>query len=195
MSYPLRTPWLPLTDLQWNTLAPHLTRSILSGRPCGDPRGRMDAIFRLIATDAPWRELPTQFGKADTVSRHFRRLTHAGLWERLLRALAEAPPGHPLRSIEGLICRACRRAYRLRGLRLIVLARRLGLRRALPGPPWLLPDPDLSEMARQLAVAPKNPMRRGAIGFLRRWQGAIRRVLRVAEGRRHIPRSLRLAMP
>ena len=66
---------------------------------------------------------------------YFRRLTHNGLWTRLLTLLAETHPNHPLRAIEHRICRAARRAYRILGLRLILLARRLGLRSALPGPP------------------------------------------------------------
>ncbi|MFC7554057.1 hypothetical protein ACFQU7_20405 [Pseudoroseomonas wenyumeiae] len=43
---------------------------------------------------------PARYGKADTVSRYFRRLTHAGLWQKLLHALAEAAPNHPLRQLE-----------------------------------------------------------------------------------------------
>jgi len=54
-----------------------------------DLRQRMDAILFLLSTDAPWRELPERYGAAGTISRHFRRLTHAGLWENLLIALKE----------------------------------------------------------------------------------------------------------
>jgi RND family efflux transporter MFP subunit len=39
----------------------------------------------------PWRDLPEEYGKADTISRHFRRLTHAALWERLLLASPSRP--------------------------------------------------------------------------------------------------------
>ena len=40
---------------------------------------------------------------------------------------------------------AFRRALRILGVAGIRLVRRLGLHTALPGPPWLCPDPDLSE--------------------------------------------------
>ncbi|MDB5378366.1 MAG: family transposase, partial [Rubritepida sp.] len=143
MTSPLRIPHNPLTDAEWQALLPHVLRAF-RGRPC-DHRAHFDAIFRVAATDGPWRELPEQYGKPDTISRYFRRLTHEGLWERLLLALAAAPKGHALRGLLGPICRAARRAIRLRGLRIILLARRLDLTRALPAPPWMCPDPDLSE--------------------------------------------------
>ncbi|MDB5377329.1 MAG: family transposase, partial [Rubritepida sp.] len=138
MASPLRIPHAPLSDTEWQALLPHLPDET-RGRPC-DHRARFDAIFRVAATDGPWRDLPEPYGKPGTISRHFRRLTHDGLWERLLKALAAAPAGHPLRRLEGLICRATRRAIRLRGLRIILLARRLDLPRALPAPPWMCPD-------------------------------------------------------
>ena len=156
--------------------------------PRCDRRASFDAIFRVAATDGPWRDLPEHYGKHDTVSRYFRRLTHAGFWEHLLLALAASPAGHPLRRIEGLICRAARRAIRLRGLRIIVLARRLGLYRALPAPPCLMPDPDLSEFVRRqplpFVIPRSRRLREGAIEYIR----ALKKLVAAAGGRRRIPR-------
>ena len=83
----------------------------------------MNAIFHLACTTDPWRALPPEHGKPDTIARYYRRLTHAGLWERLLEALKENSPRHPLHEIAPLIFRACRRAIRMRGLKLIALIR------------------------------------------------------------------------
>jgi transposase len=189
MASPLRIPHAPLSDAEWSALLPHLPDET-RGRPC-DHRARFDAIFRLAATDGPWRDLPEQYGKPGTISRHFRRLTHAGLWERLLTALSAAPKHHPLRRLEGLICRATRRAIRLRGLRLIVLARRLDLKRALPAPPWMCPDPDLSEKLFALPFPTLLPLTRRrkerGLVFLR----ALQKCLTVVAGRRYIPRALK----
>ncbi len=142
----------PLTPTQFHALLPYLLPRSPAGRQIGDLRARMDAIFALSCTTAPWRTLPPEHGKADTVARYFRRLTHAGLWEKLLLAIKDNDPGHPLNQIAPLIFRACRRAIRLRGLRLVVLIRRLGFLAALNGPPHKLPDPDLSEKLRAIPL-------------------------------------------
>jgi transposase len=185
----LLIPHAPLTDEEWHALLPHLPDSG-RGRPC-DLRAHFDAFFRVAATEGAWRELPEEYGKPGTVSRHFRRLAHAGLWERLLLALAAAPAGHVLRRLEGYICRAARRAIRLRGLRLIVLARRLKLLRALPGPPWMVADPDLSEIIPKLPIVQRvmawRRDKRAALGFLR----GLRHLHTLAGGRRYIPRPIR----
>src|SRR3712207_5323725 len=136
--------WQPLTDAEWDALLPFVLVQDRPGRPLRDARARMDAILRVAASGSAWHTVPPRFGKPDTVSRHFRRLAHAGLWERLLRALARPDPPLALLAIEHWVVRACRRATRLRGLRIIVLARRLGLLSALRAPPWLLPDPSSS---------------------------------------------------
>ncbi|MCO6417830.1 transposase, partial [Siccirubricoccus sp. KC 17139] len=162
------------------------------GRPIPELRQRMDAIFHLACSAEPWRALPPAFGKPDTVSRCFRRLTHAGLWQRLLRALVDLSETHTLRAIEAWITRACRRAARILGLGFIVLIRRLGLLSALNGPPWLLPDPEWAESLARSIPVPAAP---SPAGFRRLCQGLrlLRRLHRIAVGRRRIPRCLRLA--
>ncbi|TPG46355.1 transposase [Roseomonas nepalensis] len=187
-------PWSPLTDSQWLALLPYLLPRSPAGRKINDLRARMDAIFHTTAHHAPWREAPRDHATPDTIARHYRRLTRAGLWERLLIALAETDPRHPLRSIEHLIVRAARRAHRLLGPAFLLLVRRIGLRSALPAPPWLLPDPDLSEtLARSLPAAP--PATRAGLAALKTRLRSLRYLLRAAEGRARIPRSVRLAWP
>ena len=177
---PRRTPprpGSPLSDLEFHALLPRSPR----GRQIGDLRLRMDAIFFIATSAEPWHALPERFGKPDTASRYFRRLTHAGLWQKLLEALTDLAPAHPLRAIEAFICRACRRAHRI-----------LGLRSALNGPPWLLPNPILSETIIRFGLPDPPPDRRGRrdyIGLLK----TLRHLLRVAGGRRSLPRSVRLA--
>lgn len=191
-----RIPFTALSDAEWEALRPYVARHHAAGRPMGDPRQRMNAILLLLSTDAPWRELPPGYGPAATVSRHFRRLTHAGLWERLLRALAASGPDHALQGLKRLIFRGARRAARLRGLGLIVLARRLGFLRALPGPSWMVADPDLSEklVAWQMAHV-KNDGGRSFGRFVLEWGRTLRNLLTLAGGRPNMPRAIRLALP
>lgn len=186
--------WQPLTEAEWDALLPFVLVQNGPGRPLKDARRRMDAIFWVAAADCPWRELPPRFGKPDTASRHFRRLANAGLWEGLLRALArpDAPPA--LRALEHWVCATCRRATRLRGMRIITLARRLGFLSALMGPPWMLPDAGLSEHVHRwiisvLGVIPERGLRAVPRGFFRE----ARRWLTPAGGRARIPRFLQPA--
>jgi transposase len=194
--YSPQRPWEPLSDDEWAVLSPFVHRHT-AGRPVRDPRGRLDAIFWLSAQPGralpPWADLPPEFGKPDTASRQFRRWAAAGLWTRLLEALAD--PGHPgiavLRRLESWICRSYRRAWRLLGVAGAALARRLGFLSALRGPSWLLPDPDLSgwvldRLAPVLERVLRGDLRPPPPGFL----AACAHLLGAAGGRRSIPRCL-----
>ncbi|HEY8614292.1 MAG TPA: transposase, partial [Roseomonas sp.] len=87
-----------------------------------------------------------------------------------------------------------RRAARLGGMPLILLIRKLGLRSALNGPPWLLPDPRLSEMLRRapLPPLPRTPEQFAAAKTRLRSLAAL---AKAALGRTRIPRTVRLAWP
>ena len=183
--------WQPLTDAEWDALLPFVLVREGPGRPLRDARKRMDAVFWTAAAGCPWREVPPRFGKPDTVGRHFRRLAHAGLWERLLKALArpDAPPA--LLALEHWVVSACRRAARLRGPGIVVLAKRLGFLSALRAPSAYLPKPDLSEMVerwlrRGVEDAREHGLDAAALGFLR----FCHRIGRFAAGLRRIPRRL-----
>ena len=180
-----------LTTPQFLALLPHILPASPAGRQIGDLRNRLNAIFHMACTTDPWRALPESYGRPDTVSRYFRRLTHAGSWEKLLHAIKESSPNDPLREIAPLICRACRRAIRILGLRFITLARRLGFLSALNGPPSKLPNPDLSEKlkAMRLPAPPRTRQQTAAyLGYLK----ALKHLHRMAGGIKYIPRRLRL---
>jgi len=144
-------PWAPLSDDEWAVLAPFVLRAAAGpGRPLRDPRARRDAIFWFAARPQrhlpPWHILPPEFGKPDTAARQSRRWAAAGLWSRLLRALADPdrPGAAILRRLESWICRTHRRAWRLLGVPGVTPARRLGFLSALRAPTMFLPDADLS---------------------------------------------------
>ncbi|MBW6396843.1 transposase [Roseomonas sp. HJA6] len=181
----------PLTPTQFLALLPYILPRSPAGRQIGDLKGRLNAIFHLACTTDPWRALPPEHGKPDTVSRYFRRLTHAGLWERLLEAIKENHPKHPLNEVAPLIFRACRRAIRLRGLKFIALIRRLGFLHALNGPPHKLPNPDLSEKLKRLRLPPAPTTRKQIAAYLG-YLKALKHLHRMAGGIKYIPRRLRL---
>ncbi len=81
-----------LTDEQWKRI-----EDLVLGKP-GDP-GRsgddnrlfVDAIVSMSRTGAPWRDLSPFFGNWNSVWKRFRRWAKAGVWERILTALADDP--------------------------------------------------------------------------------------------------------
>jgi transposase len=182
-----RRPSTLLSDPEWEALAPYVARASGGpGRPLRDPRARLDAMLRNTLADRPWRDLSEQDGKPDTLSRLFRRWAHAGLWLRLLDALAapDAPPA--LRGLEYRLRRLARRGMwtlRRAGRGMAELARieRLGLLAALPMLPWFLPKRDLSETVfRHIdRVLARLPAERPPPGLL----GRLGRLLLIAGGR------------
>ena len=146
--------WRRLTDGEWEVVRPFLATLHGRGRPVADMRARLDACLHGACMAGPWKELPEQFGKADTISRQFRRWAEAGLWEVLLHAAVHQGRGSGLGGLLYFLCRCFRRAHRVLGLRGLRLARALGMDSALRAPRWWLPDPDLSEHYHQHVLLP-----------------------------------------
>jgi len=49
-----------------------------------------DGIFWVLRSGAPWRDLPDDFGPYTTCYNRFVRWRHAGVWSRIMDALAKA---------------------------------------------------------------------------------------------------------
>jgi transposase len=165
-----RQSWRPITDAEWDALAPIVTSPwARGGRPAGNPRRLWDAIFWMAATRHPWRMLPAHLGKPESVSKALRRHARAGLLDRLLVAVSPHPLAtEGLRALAWFICRAWRRAVRVMAPASLLLVRRLGLAEAMPAAPWFLPDPGLSETLRALhAWVFADPLRRLTSGMQR----------------------------
>jgi transposase len=77
-----------LTDEQWELVWPLIPRKgARTGRPTRDPRQMLDGIFWILATGAPWRDLPERFGPCKTVHRYFSEWRRAGVFDRIIDAL------------------------------------------------------------------------------------------------------------
>ena len=106
-----------MTDDEWAIFEPFLVRrSALGGRPPFDHRRTLDGIAWIGRTGAPWRDLPDEFGKWNSVWRQFRRWCHSGIWDELLQALADSGGGADmLQMIDSTVIRAHRCAAGQKG--------------------------------------------------------------------------------
>jgi len=59
------------------------------GGTAADNRLFVEAVLWHVRTGAPWRDLPTRFGKWNSVFKRFRRGAKAGLVVRIFTALSE----------------------------------------------------------------------------------------------------------
>lgn len=77
-----------LNDEQWAAVEPLIPRSAArTGRPASDRRLMLDGLFWILATGAPWRDLPERFGPWQTVYDHFRNWRKSGVFAAIVEAL------------------------------------------------------------------------------------------------------------
>ena len=72
----------------WNLIC--LTKRAM-GRCRKDNRLFINAVFRILRTGAPWRDLPPEYGKWGTVHQRFIRWRGKRIWEKLLEILIDEP--------------------------------------------------------------------------------------------------------
>jgi putative transposase len=81
-----------LTDGEWRQIEPLITgKKGDKGRHGADNRLFVDAVLWLVRAGAPWRDLPDEFGKWNSVFKRFRRWAKKGVWKRLFTELGENP--------------------------------------------------------------------------------------------------------
>src|SRR4051812_30446130 len=81
-----------LTNAAWALIAPLLPPTLhRPGRPWRDHRVVINGILWVLATGAPWRDVPGHYGPWQTLYGRFARWSDDGTWTRVLQALlAEA---------------------------------------------------------------------------------------------------------
>lgn len=103
-----------LTDEHWDVIEPLLPRAT-TGRPLSAPRTMLNAMFWVLRSGAPWRDLPERFGPWETVYYHFNSWRRRGVFARILEALqvrldAEGQIDWDLWCVDGTMVRASRSA-------------------------------------------------------------------------------------
>lgn len=78
-----------LTDNEWSAIKP-----MLPNKPRGVPRVNdrraLNGIFWVLRSGTPWRDLPVDFGPYMTCYNRFVRRRRAGVWTKLMSALANS---------------------------------------------------------------------------------------------------------
>jgi transposase len=81
-----------ISDKVWSLLEPHLPgRKGIWGGITRDNRPFINAVFWILRTGAPWRDLPPDYGHWGNTHRRFIRWRDAGVWERLLEQWVDSP--------------------------------------------------------------------------------------------------------
>jgi transposase len=79
-----------LTDEEWGLLEPLLPTQRKAARV--DDRRVMNAIFYVLRTGMPWRDLPERYGLYTTAYNRFNRWSRRGIWKRVPSFPAAAMP-------------------------------------------------------------------------------------------------------
>jgi transposase len=81
-----------LTDAQWAKMEPHcLGKPSDPGRSGSDNRCFVEAVLWIARTGSPWRDLPTYFGKWNSVFKRYRDWVKAGVFVKLFEACSDEP--------------------------------------------------------------------------------------------------------
>jgi transposase len=76
-----------LTDHEWTAIRPMLPNKS-RGIPRVNDRRVLNGILWVLRSGAPWRDLPDAFGPYTTCYNRFVRWRRAGVWSRIMNALA-----------------------------------------------------------------------------------------------------------
>ena len=81
-----------ISDRVWGVLKEHLPgRHGIWGGQAKDNRLFLNAVFWILRTGAPWRDLPPEYGDWKNTHRRFCRWRDKGTWESLLEQLVDDP--------------------------------------------------------------------------------------------------------
>src|SRR5208283_5455840 len=105
-----------LSDDEWALLEPLMPKSRKSAR--ADDRKIMNAIFYVLRTGMPWRDLPERYGPYTTVYNRFNRWSRRGIFKRIFEKLA-AKSRDSVQLIDSTIVKAHRAAAGAKGGRKI----------------------------------------------------------------------------
>ncbi len=76
-----------LTDEAWDRLCELMPPTDRPGGQWRDHRTTLNGMFWVLNSGAPWRDMPTRYGRWKTVYGRYRRWTREDLFDRILECL------------------------------------------------------------------------------------------------------------
>ena len=82
---------MDLKERQWEVIRSFfpVKKSGSRGRPPADVRKVVNGILWICRTGAPWMDLPRRYPPYQTCHRYFQKWNESGLWDRVLKKLAD----------------------------------------------------------------------------------------------------------
>ncbi|MFC7543470.1 IS5 family transposase [Siccirubricoccus deserti] len=113
-------------DAVWEKVAPLLPgKASDPGTTARDNRLFLEAVLWRVRTGSPWRDLPGEFGRWNSVFQRFRRWVKGGIFERVFACLS-GEPDFEYALIDGTIVTAHQKASGARGTRSQAIGRSRG---------------------------------------------------------------------
>ena len=104
-----------ISDEQWELFKPHcLGKKSDPGRSGKDTRLFVEAVLWIARTGAPWRDLPSEFGKWNSVFKRFRHWVKRDVFHRMFKDLSE-DSDFEYTMIDGTICKVHRHGQGAKG--------------------------------------------------------------------------------
>jgi transposase len=108
-------PRLCLTERQWLLIEPHcLGKKSDPGRSGTDNRMFIEGVLWVARTGSPWRDLPPEFGKWNTVFRRYRDWVKADVFQRIFEVLS-GDPDMEYAMVDGTIVKVHRHGHGAKG--------------------------------------------------------------------------------
>ena len=81
-----------ISNKAWSVIEPHtIGNKGTWGGNARDTRLFINAVFWVLRTGAPWRDLPTEYGDWKNTHRRFCRWRDKRIWEKMLESLIDEP--------------------------------------------------------------------------------------------------------
>ena len=104
-----------LSDHQWRLIEPYcFGKKSDPGRTGNNTRLFLEAVLWIARTGAPWRDLPSEFGKWNSVFARFRHWVKRGVFHNIFKALS-ADSDFEYTMIDGTVCKVHRHGQGAKG--------------------------------------------------------------------------------